>query len=216
MADDTPTDEVPAATPEEQTAPRSANGFYVPKWLAILVAALVIGGGGFGIGYAVAPGDDRGEYGISLGEGGPTGRLDDLQGRLPRLLREFLERGGPGLGRDMPKLPDGRTPAEEIPFLGVGLEPAAGGVAGALVSGVAAGSPADDAGLEVGDVITAFEGDDVKTPADLVARVLDHEPGDEVTIAYRRGGETKDVRVKLGMRSDAARPSAQPAVSPVS
>ena len=51
-----------------------------------------------------------------------------------------------------------------------------------------------------GDVVTAVQGRPVHAESDLAKALLDYEPGDTVTLEVRRGGERKQVRVKLGER----------------
>ncbi len=69
---------------------------------------------------------------------------------------------------------------------------------GALVVDVAADSAAEDAGLQRGDIITAFDGEDVNSMADLVAQITAHAPGDEVEVTFVRDGEDQTVEVTLG------------------
>jgi hypothetical protein len=88
-------------------------------------------------------------------------------------------------------------PAEEeqSAFLGVGIEPAKGGV---RVTQVFPGGPADRAGLRVGDVITAVDDQRVRTRDNLLDAVRSRQPGQRVTVAYRRGDETRAASVELG------------------
>ena len=72
---------------------------------------------------------------------------------------------------------------------------------GVRVSSVENGSAADDAGLKVGDVITAVNGKAVTQVAQLRAIIAGHEPGDTLTLAIRRSGTTKTVQATLGSRS---------------
>jgi S1-C subfamily serine protease len=51
-----------------------------------------------------------------------------------------------------------------------------------------------------GDVVTAVQGRTVHAESDLAKALLDYEPGDTVTLDIRRGGERRQVRVKLGER----------------
>jgi len=75
---------------------------------------------------------------------------------------------------------------------------------GAQVRQVNAGSAADGAGLEDGDVITKVD-DHVITGADsLVATVRSYRPGDEVTVTYTRGGEEHTVTLKLDSDADSS------------
>jgi serine protease Do len=60
---------------------------------------------------------------------------------------------------------------------------------GVLVSKVAPGSPADGAGLQGGDVLTAVNGEPVTSMSSLVATLRAHAPGDAVAIDYVRDGD---------------------------
>ena len=82
-------------------------------------------------------------------------------------------------------------------YLGVQLSDGNGG---AQVGQVAGGGPADDAGLRSGDVVTAIDGKAVTGADALVSAVDAHKPGDQVTLAVRRGGSTTDIKAKLGTR----------------
>ncbi len=74
-----------------------------------------------------------------------------------------------------------------------------GGSAGAQTP-VVAGSPADQAGLQAGDIITSIDGTtlDASHPLDLVLST--HAPGQTVTVGVLRGGQTTTVSVTLGTR----------------
>jgi len=82
-------------------------------------------------------------------------------------------------------------------YLGVQLADATGGAGVAQVRG---DGPAGDAGLRVGDVVTAIDGKPVSSADQLVGAVDGHKPGDEVTLKVRRDGRIRDVQVKLGTR----------------
>ena len=71
-------------------------------------------------------------------------------------------------------------------------------VQGVLVAGVLDGSPADKAGLEDGDVIVSFDGEDMRSVKDLISAVQDHSPGDKVEIAVMRDGQAKTITAELG------------------
>lgn len=68
-------------------------------------------------------------------------------------------------------------------FLGVGTQ--AGSGAGAQVTSVQSGSPAEGAGIGVGDVITTFDGSSVSSPDELRAAILKHHPGDHATVSWQ-------------------------------
>jgi len=63
--------------------------------------------------------------------------------------------------------------------------------AGALITSVTSGSPADKAGLKAGDVITKMDDEDISTAAELTSAIGSHEIGDQVEIVYYRGSVQK-------------------------
>jgi putative serine protease PepD len=82
-------------------------------------------------------------------------------------------------------------------YLGVGVEATDTGVA---VSEVKPGTPAADANLQVGDVITAVGGVKVTDSASLQKAVDAKKPGDSVTLTYVRNGKTASAQVTLAQR----------------
>jgi serine protease Do len=68
---------------------------------------------------------------------------------------------------------------------------------GALVASVSPASPAAEAGLEQGDVITRVAGHDVKTAADVIARVSEQKIGETVTVDLVRDGRVRSQRIKV-------------------
>ncbi|MEL6516153.1 MAG: Do family serine endopeptidase [Pseudomonadota bacterium] len=95
----------------------------------------------------------------------------------------------------------------------MGLETAAG----ALVTDVPEG-PALEAGIEAGDVILSFDGQDVGDTRELVNRVGNTEVGKAVRIVVMREGATQTLLVTLGRREEAERaiPASAPADEPIS
>jgi putative serine protease PepD len=82
------------------------------------------------------------------------------------------------------------------------------------VASVAAGGPADDAGLKAGDVITRI-GDTTVTDAEIMGTAVDaHAPGEEVEVRYVRGSETGTAKVTLGTRPDTATSAASSTTAP--
>ncbi|HUL78180.1 MAG TPA: Do family serine endopeptidase [Vicinamibacteria bacterium] len=81
---------------------------------------------------------------------------------------------------------------------------------GALVSNVASGSPAEEAGLKAGDVVRALDGKAVETSSDLSSRVAAKGPGSRVALDVQRDGSDRTIEVKLGTFPDqeAAEPRA--------
>lgn len=75
--------------------------------------------------------------------------------------------------------------------------------AGVYVLDVFAGSAAERAGLQAGDVITKLDGNEVLTPEDVARAVRAKDPGDRLQIEYDRSGRIKEEQVSLGTRADA-------------
>ena len=76
-----------------------------------------------------------------------------------------------------------------------------GGGSGIAVSTVVAGSPADQAGLKVGDTITAVDGKKVSKGAELVADIASRKPGSKVDLTFVRNGKTQDASVTIADRA---------------
>ncbi|WP_411035081.1 Do family serine endopeptidase [Shinella sp. BYT-45] len=70
--------------------------------------------------------------------------------------------------------------------------------AGALVVEPQADSPGAKAGIRKGDVITALDGEPVKTPRELARRVADIAPGTKVDVSVWRDGKSESVQVEIG------------------
>jgi putative serine protease PepD len=60
------------------------------------------------------------------------------------------------------------------------------------------GGPADEAGLEPGDVILAIDGEPVEGSSELIVAIRSRQPGDTVTLTVRRDGIERDYKVTLG------------------
>lgn len=79
-----------------------------------------------------------------------------------------------------------------------------GAQSGVLVIGFASAangsSPAQQAGLQQGDIITGVNGQTVANNSDLASILLSLQPGTKVTITYVRGTSTSTVSVTLGER----------------
>ncbi len=58
-------------------------------------------------------------------------------------------------------------------------------------------SPAERAGLEVGDMIEAIDGQDVENSEEIVEAVTNKRPGDEISITVQRGDESLDFTATL-------------------
>jgi putative serine protease PepD len=69
---------------------------------------------------------------------------------------------------------------------------------GAELQKVLADTPAENAGLEVGDVVTEVDGQRVTDGISLIVSIRTHQPGEEVEFTYVRDGEERTATVELG------------------
>ena len=92
-------------------------------------------------------------------------------------------------------------------YLGVQIQPVSQDIAdglglkttaGALVAEAQPGTPAAEAGLKSGDVITKLNGQDVKDASDLTRQVGSMKPGDKVELTYLRDGAERTAAITLG------------------
>ncbi|MEV5442842.1 trypsin-like peptidase domain-containing protein [Streptomyces sp. NPDC052644] len=60
--------------------------------------------------------------------------------------------------------------------------------------------PAAKAGLRPGDVITRFGNRIIDSGPTLISEIWTHQPGDTITLTYKRGGQEKQVEITLGER----------------
>lgn len=84
------------------------------------------------------------------------------------------------------------------PWLGIEGADAPGG--GVQVLDVVPGGPAHDAGLAAGDVVTAVDGEAVRSMSALVVVLRERRPGDRVVVVVDRAGRSTPVPVVLGSR----------------
>ena len=77
---------------------------------------------------------------------------------------------------------------------------------GALVSKVMPGGPAEDAGVERGDVIVEFDGHEIEDWNDLPRVVASTRIGKKVDVLLMRDGKRKKVEVAVGVLEEAQRP----------
>jgi putative serine protease PepD len=112
--------------------------------------------------------------------------------------------GNIGVGFAIPIDQVGRTVEEiietghaEYPVIGAKVT-IAGGLSGAKIEAVTAASPAERAGLEAGDVISAIEGQPVADGTELIVAIRSFEPGDTVTLTVVHDGKTRQISLVLG------------------
>lgn len=87
-------------------------------------------------------------------------------------------------------------------------------VSGAEITGVSPGLPADRAGLQMGDVIVAVEGNSIDSDGQLMEKLALYAPGQKVQLSVIRYGRKMDVGVELGEFEPAARAQNNPRPEP--
>ncbi len=72
--------------------------------------------------------------------------------------------------------------------------------AGVVIGNLYVGSPAQQAGLLPGDLITAIDGTTPHGAQDVLGRIASHKPGTTVVLRGLRGGRAFEVRAQVGER----------------
>ena len=156
----------------------------------------------------------------AINPGNSGGPLANLDGEIIGINSCISSKGGgnDGIGFAVPSavvrrvvdaiISDGRVARG---WLGIAVQPAnddmaaslgAEGAIGVVVNEVVPGSPAQEAGLEPGDLITEVGGAKVRTPGELVATIGQRTPGSELAITAIRAGEREEFNATLGERAD--------------
>ncbi|MFE7755254.1 trypsin-like peptidase domain-containing protein [Streptomyces sp. NPDC057429] len=123
--------------------------------------------------------------------------------------------GSIGLGFAIP-INQGKRVAEEListgkathPVIGVTLDmeftgdgAKVGGKGAGGGSAVTADGPADEAGIEAGDIITEVDGQRVHSGEELIVKIRAHRPGDRLDLQVTRDGKDLPVTLTLGSAS---------------
>lgn len=87
-------------------------------------------------------------------------------------------------------------------YLGVELDDRRDGGQGAVVVSVQEGTPAEEFGLQDGDLILAVDGAATDGSTGLIAAIRDLSPGDLTTLTIVRDGEKLTIDVELTVRPD--------------
>jgi serine protease Do len=163
------------------------------------------------------PYDDFLQTDASINPGNSGGPLFNLRGEVIGINTAINPRGQ-GIGFSVPidmvrplvadLKDDGRVSRG---WLGVGLQPIDAvmkkhlgdeSLEGTVVGMVYPGTPAAEAGLEVGDIIVGLDGQSIDESGALVKEIGMHPPGRMVVLNVRRGTRAMDLRVKLGERPE--------------
>lgn len=150
--------------------------------------------------------------GVLIGgdSGGPlfdlSGRLVGIHSRVGRVLEEnnhvpmseFLENWDALKGNEfIGEGPFAKKPVKGSGFIGIATESHPRGL---KVTKVGADTPAEQAGLEEGDVILSFNGRNLKSRGELQDELKEMATEDEVVLEIERGDETKTLTFNLGAR----------------
>ncbi len=145
----------------------------------------------------------------AINPGNSGGPLVDRQGRVIGINVSIFSLSGAndGVGFAVPidiahEISESIVAGEEIQtaYLGVSLGAVESGQGGALIDEVTAGTGADDAGLEVGDLVISIDGAPVQDGGDLAAQVQTHQPGDTVDLVIVRDGNEMTIPVTMSER----------------
>ncbi|MDE3060540.1 MAG: Do family serine endopeptidase [Pseudomonadota bacterium] len=151
----------------------------------------------------------------SINPGNSGGALVDMKARLIGINTAIYSSGGGsnGIGFAIPAnmvraLLDGKVEGGRVvrPWLGIDVQPVTPEVAeslalpsshGVLVKQLRPGSPAEEAGIRPGDVITAVNGADISSGQELQYRVALGHIGEEAHFTVMRSGKARTVDIRL-------------------
>jgi serine protease Do len=173
------------------------------------------------------PYEDFVQTDAAINPGNSGGPLINLAGQVVGINTAIFSRGGGSIGigfsipinmarRAVPQLKEHGFVTRG--WLGVRIQPVDDDIAeslgldeaqGALVASVFDDSPASEAGVEAGDVIVSFDGQDVDKSDDLPAIVAETVPGKEVELVVIRDGASTTLKVTVA-RMDSDEEPAKP------
>jgi putative serine protease PepD len=90
-----------------------------------------------------------------------------------------------------------RTGEARYPVIGAKVQTGQRDGSGAEIDEVIEDTPAEDAGLEKGDLVVALEGEKVTDGIALIVSIRSHQPGETLTFTVVRDGNEKDIDVTL-------------------
>lgn len=172
-----------------------------------------------GLGYSI---DDLIQTDAAINQGNSGGPLVNLAGEVIAINTLVVRGSGTGtvaegLGFAIP-INTARVVSEQIiqkgyvsrPYLGISYQPITPRVAtiyrlpvqyGVYITDVAANSPASQAGLQVGDIITGIDNTSLDETHAYINTLFQYSAGDIVTLTIMRNGSQIQVKVTLGESS---------------
>lgn len=156
----------------------------------------------------------------AINPGNSGGPLVNLQGQLVGINTAIASQTGgyQGIGFAIPSSTVERVATQIIEegnvqraYLGIRYGPAPETLVenenlpqgAAVISRVEEGTPAQEAGLEAGDIITGVNGQSLENYLQLGNQIASMQPGEEATLQINREGETRTFTVTLGARGEA-------------
>ena len=186
-----------------------------PLGLEYSVTAGIISAKGRDIGQGLY--DDFLQTDASINPGNSGGPLFNLKGEVIG-VNTAIARGGQGIGFAVPSrivtslLPQLRDRGYVVRgYMGAAIQPLTGEVAetlgydfdrGVIVSSVVPRGPSDQAGLQVGDLVTSFNGEPTKSVGHLLLGIAETEPGQTVQLGLVRNGEPLRVAMRVDERPE--------------
>jgi len=188
-------------------------------------------------GIVSAKGRDTGDYlpfiqtDVAINPGNSGGPLINMRGEVVGINSQIYSRSGGFMGISFAiPIDEAANVSNQLRVngrvqrgrLGVGIGEVTKEVAeslgmakpqGAFVSSVEAGSPAEKAGIEAGDIILKFDGKTIEKSSDLPRTVGGTKPGTHSTLSLLRRGVTKDIAITVG-EFEADKPTAKAGATP--
>jgi putative serine protease PepD len=152
--------------------------------------------------------DDAIQTDAAINHGNSGGPLLNLEGKLVGVNSQIESDSGgnDGIGFAVPsntvkKIADALISGGSVEhaYLGVSIEDTQSGN-GAAIAQVRSSTPAADAGLQTGDVVTKLNGTSITSADQLRTAIDSKQPGDTVQLTVQRNGNTRTVEVTLGTR----------------
>ncbi|NPC95867.1 trypsin-like peptidase domain-containing protein [Nocardioides sp. zg-DK7169] len=149
----------------------------------------------------------------AINPGNSGGPLVNLRGQVVGVNSAIATTGGTLLGSESGNIGVGfaipieqvRTTADQIlrtgkaryPVIGAKVQTGRREGSGAEIDSVMAGSPAEDSGLEAGDLVVEIDGERVTDGIALIVAIRTHQPGETVEFTVMRDGRERQVEVRL-------------------
>ncbi len=158
----------------------------------------------------------------AINQGNSGGPLVNLAGEVIAINTLIVRNSGSGtvaegLGFAIP-INTAQAVAEQIiqngyisrPYMGINFQPITPDIAnaynlpvqyGAYVTSISANSPASQAGLQTGDIITSIGGTALDETHSFINTLFTFKPGDQITVEIMRNGKSQQVQLTLGESS---------------